>query len=71
MSLKSQTRDPQLKVPPGGLVLRIFTSRKNPLTSVWFEPTNLGSRGKHVTPRPPRLTCYIHTSVLSFPNKCN
>ena len=24
-SLKSQTRDPQLKVPPGGVVLRIFT----------------------------------------------
>ena len=24
-SLKSQTRDPQLKVTPGGLVLRIFT----------------------------------------------
>ena len=27
-SLKSQTRDPQLKVPPGGLVLRIFMSWK-------------------------------------------
>ena len=24
--LRFQTRDPQLKVPPGGLVLRIFTS---------------------------------------------
>ena len=28
MSLKSQTWDHQLKVPPGELVLRIFTSRK-------------------------------------------
>ena len=37
MSLKSQTRDPQLKVPPRGLVL------KNPLTSAEFEPANLGS----------------------------
>ena len=46
MSLKSQTRDPQLKVPPGGLVLRIFTSLKNPSTSVGFEPANLGSRGE-------------------------
>ena len=27
-SLKSQTRDLQVKVPPGGLVLRIFTSLK-------------------------------------------
>ena len=43
-SLKSLTRDPQLKVPPGGLVLRIFMSWKNPTTSVGFEPANLGSR---------------------------
>ena len=28
-SLKYQTRDPQLKFPPGGLELRIFTSWKN------------------------------------------
>ena len=55
-SLKSQTRGPQLKVPPGGLVLRIFTSWKNPSTSAGFEPANLGSRGEHVTPRPPRTT---------------
>ena len=29
------------KVPPGGLVLRIFTSWKSPSTSVGFEPANL------------------------------
>ena len=34
-SLKSQTWDPRHKVPPGGLVLRILTSWKNPSTSVW------------------------------------
>ena len=39
--LKSQTREPRVKVPPGGLVLRIFTSWKNPTTSAGFEPTNL------------------------------
>ena len=55
-SLKSQTRDPQLKVPPGGLVLRIFTSWKNPSTSAGFEPANLGYRGEYITPRPPRST---------------
>ena len=55
----------QLKVPPGGLVLRMFTSWKNPSTSVGFEPANLGSRGEHVTTRPPKPTinfsiwCYI------------
>ena len=62
MSLKSQTRDPQLKVPPGGLVLRIFTSWKNPSTSVVFEPANLGSRGEYVTPRPSTPT----TCIVSF-----
>ena len=35
-SLKSQTRDPQLKVPPRGLVLRIFMSWKNPSTSASY-----------------------------------
>ena len=55
-SLKSQTRDPQLKVPPGGLVLMIFMSCKNPSSSAGFEPVNLGSRGEHVTPRPLRPT---------------
>ena len=55
-SLKSQTRDHQLKVPPGVLVLRILTSWKHPSTSVVFEPANLGSRGEHVTPRPTRST---------------
>ena len=32
--------DPQLKVPPGGIVLRIFTSWKNPSTSAGFESAN-------------------------------
>ena len=55
-SLRSQTRNPQLKVPPGVLVLGIFMSWKNPSTSAGFEPANLGSRGEHVTSRPPRPT---------------
>ena len=41
--LKSQTRYPRLKVSPGGRVLRIFTSWKNPSTSTRFESANLGS----------------------------
>ena len=28
--------------------------KKNPSTSAGFEPANLGSRGEHVTPNPPR-----------------
>ena len=50
--------EPEISVPPRGLVLRTFTSRKNSSTSVGFEPVNLGSRGEHVTPRPPRPTSY-------------
>ena len=49
---------PQLKVPTEGLVLRIFTSWKNPCTSAGIEPANLGSRGEHATLRPPRPTNY-------------
>ena len=55
-SLKSQTQAPSIKSLPEDLILGIFTSCKNPSTSVGFEPANLGSRGEHVSPRPPRLT---------------
>jgi hypothetical protein len=64
MSLKSsQNQDPQLKVPPGGLVLRIFTSLKNPSILAEFEPAKHGCRGEHVTPSPPRPT--ISTNILN------
>ena len=55
-----QTRDPQLKVSPGMLVVRIFTSWKNPSILAGFEPANLGSRGEHVSPSPPRPICIAH-----------
>ena len=44
MSLKYQTRDPQLKVPPGGLVLRIFTSTKIHRPQSDLNPRTLISR---------------------------
>ena len=65
MSLRSQTQDPQHKVPPGGLVLRNFKSWKNPLTSAGFEPANLGSRGEDKTGGKCSATCFIHTAPLS------
>ena len=65
-NLKSQTWDTQLKLPPGGLVLRIFTSWKNQSTSVGFEAANLGSRGEHVTPRPPKSKFRL-TSTIPIP----
>ena len=55
----------QPKVPSGGLVLRIFTSWKNPLTWVGFEPASFGSRGEHVTPRPPRHLLCVDMCLFS------
>ena len=65
-SLKSQNRDPQLKVPPGDLCSGFLRSEINPSTSAGFEPA--GSRGKYVTPRPPKPTTsqrvYVNWSVF-------
>ena len=58
--------DPQLKIPTRGLVLRMFTFRKNPSTLAGFEPANLGSRGEHVTPRPSRPISYYTIVFVSF-----
>ena len=40
--------------PPKEGVLRIFFRPKNPTASSKYEPTNLGSKGQHVTSRPPK-----------------
>jgi len=38
-----------------------FFALKNPTASTGFEPANLGTKGQHATPRPPKpLTPYIH-----------
>ena len=63
-SLKSQTWDVQLKIPTGGLVLRIFTFWKNPSTSAGFECAYVGSWAEHVTPIPPRPTLCIHRTII-------
>jgi hypothetical protein len=48
-------------------VLRIFFfALKNPTASAVFEPANLGTKGQHATPRPPKpLVRYIQR------NKCS
>jgi len=35
-------------------VLRIFFALKNQTASAGFEPANLGTKGQHATPRPPK-----------------
>ena len=44
--------------PPALSPSGVLCTEKNPSTLVGFEPVNLGSRGEHVTPRPPRSTGY-------------
>ena len=40
--------------PPKEGVLRFFFALKNPTASAGFEPANLGTKGQHATPRPPK-----------------
>jgi hypothetical protein len=40
--------------PPKEGVLKIFSALKNPTASTGFEPANLGTKGQHATPRPPK-----------------
>ena len=40
--------------PPKEGVLRILSLLKYPTSSAGFEPANLGTKGQHATPRPPK-----------------
>ena len=48
-------------------VLRIFRP-KNPTASAGFEPANLGTKGQHATPRPPKPLFYIYIYIY-IPSK--
>ena len=50
LSLKSQPREPQLKIPPEAYAQRFYVL-KNPSISAGFDPTNLGSRGEYCCPK--------------------
>ena len=55
--------------PPKEGVVRIFRP-KNPTASAGFEPANLGTKGQHDTPRPPK-SLYIYIKIINvflFPN---
>jgi hypothetical protein len=53
-SRKSATWDRRLYFPFEGRHAEDFFALKNPTVSAGFEPTNLGTRGEHATPRPPK-----------------
>ena len=51
---KSTTWDRRLCFPSEERRAEDFFVLKNPTASAEFEPANLGTKGKHTTPRPPR-----------------
>ena len=56
--------------PPKEGVLRIF-SPKNPTASARFEPANLGTKGQHATPRPPKpLNVKLDDRFVEYIKNC-
>ena len=51
---KSATWDRWLYFPSEGRCTEDFFALKNPAASARFEPANLGTKGQHATPRPPK-----------------
>ena len=51
---KSTTWDRRLYFPSEGRCAEDFFALKNPTASEGFEPANLGTKGQHVTSRPPK-----------------
>ena len=51
--------------PPKEGVLRFFRP-KNPTASAGFEPANLGTKGQHATPRPPKPLTLRYRILFTF-----
>jgi hypothetical protein len=51
---KSTTWDRRIYFPSEGRRAEDFYALKNPMASAGFEPANLGTKGQHATPRPPK-----------------
>jgi hypothetical protein len=55
--------DRRLYFPSEGRRAEDFVAPKNRTASAGFEPANLGTKGQHATPRPPKplnKTNYVH-----------
>jgi len=57
---KSTTWDRRLYFPSEGRRAEDFFALKNPTASAGFEPANLGTKGHHATPRPPKSLCRMY-----------
>ena len=62
---KSTTWDRWLYFPSEGRRAEDFFALKNPTASAGFERANLGTKGQHATPRPPKPLCK-HVCVCNF-----
>ena len=51
---KYVTWDKRIYFPSEGRRAEDFFALKNPMTSVVFEPVNLGTKGQHANSRPPK-----------------
>ena len=45
-----------------------FFRPKNPTASAGFEPANLGTKGQHATPRPPKPSTEDYGDIILFDN---
>ena len=61
---KSTTWDKRLYLPSEGRRAEDFFALRNPTASAGFEPANLGTKGQHGTPRPPKPLSLILSHLL-------
>ena len=54
------TWDRQVYFSSEGRRAEDFFALKNPTVSAGFEPANLGTKGQHATPRPPKLISSVY-----------
>ena len=57
------TWDRRLYFPSEGRRVEDFFALKNQMASAGFEPANLGTKGQHATPRPPKPYCIWYGST--------
>jgi len=63
------TWDRRFYFPSEGRRAEDFFRPKNPTASVGFEPANLGTKGQHATPRPPKQSsCYLRSKISTLKN---
>ena len=61
------TWDRRLYFPSEGRHAEDFFALKNMTASAGFEPANLGTKGQHATPRPPKpvgISLFIYAFVI-------